>query len=75
MVDLATKLAAALLLKRGEITLAEIEALPLVDDERAAMRVASHLREMFDTCSRQREMFGADNGGYEEVISLRSHHR
>ncbi len=72
MMDVATKLAAALLLKRGEISLSDIEALPLVDDEQEARRVASQLSEIFDTYRRQSQISGTDGTPDEEVIVLRS---
>ena len=71
MNDLVTKLAAALLLKRGEITISDIEALPLVEDERQAMHIADRLAEMFATYRQQRRIGRAGHGSsYEDVIIL-----
>jgi hypothetical protein len=71
MTSLATKLAAVLLLKRGEITISDIEALPLVDDERQALLIADELAEMFKACCQQRRSraVGAESS-YDEVITL-----
>jgi len=71
MSTLATKLAAALLLKRGEIAVSDIEALPLVEDARQAMLIADQLTEMFSTYRQQRQIRSTDlGGGYEDVIVL-----
>lgn len=71
MSDLATKLAAALLLRRGEITISDIEALPLVQDEREAMEIAERLAEIFSTSRQQRRTDGTGQGAsYEDVITL-----
>jgi hypothetical protein len=71
MSDLATKLAAALLLKRGEIAVSDIEALPLVEDEQQAMQIADRLAEMFSTYRQQRRIHSDGHGtGYEDIIAL-----
>ena len=43
-----TRLATALLLKRGEISIGEIRALPLVEDEYFALAIADALAQNFN---------------------------
>lgn len=73
MNNLATRLAAALFLKRGEISLSDIEALPFVEDEYEAANIARRLMEMFDTDMRRRRLGGSTRASdWEEVIVLRA---
>lgn len=46
--EITLKMAAALLLKEGKLTLSEIEALPFVDSEKLAQAIALSLYNRFD---------------------------
>ena len=64
-----TKLAATLLVKCGEITFAEIEALPFVDSEDDALLIVDALRRKFDVEFYDREIEGT-LFDYDSVIRL-----
>lgn len=66
------KLATALLLNEGQISISDIEALPLVEDEQMAYDIARYLADRFDTYASQREISGAAGFSWEEVLVLRS---
>ncbi len=66
------KLATALLLNEGQISISDIEALPLVENEQMAYHIARHLADRFDTYTSQRETGGATGFSWEEVLVLRS---
>lgn len=69
----AIKLATAILLTEGEISLTDIEALPFVEDRELAREIAESLRRRFDTNTAQRRISGASGAaGLEDVIVLRS---
>ena len=63
------RLAAALLLKRGEISLGEIRALPLVEDEDFALAIAEALKQQFDVERYERHVGGA-MPLYDDVIQI-----
>ena len=64
-----TKLAAALLVKFGEITFAEINALPFVDSEDEALLIVDILRRKFDVEFYDRKIEGT-LFDYDSVIRL-----
>jgi len=68
----ATKLAAALLLLDGQISVADIAAFPFVDEEAMALAVARKLMESFDTYTTQRQVLATDSSApiVEDVIVL-----
>ena len=66
---IAMRLAAALLLKRGELSLEEIKALPLVDDEDFAIMVANILAARFNA-ERYERSLGKSASQFEDVIRL-----
>lgn len=51
--SLATRIAAAILLKDKEISVSEIRALPFVESDEEAMVIAKQLSQMFDVEVRQ----------------------
>ena len=59
---LTLKLAEALLLYKGEISVRDIEAIPLLDDIREAEMIARHLRSKFKTTQRG-ELIKLEGGG------------
>src|SRR6266480_4225874 len=66
-------LAAALLLKEGEISISDIEAIPFVEGERAALAIAARLTHRFDTYTKRRRVSAASGpGAWEDVIVLRA---
>lgn len=67
-----TRMASAILLHRGEITISDIRALPLIGDEsiETTEYIASILVNSFDAERFQRRTHES-NIGWEEVISLR----
>ncbi len=72
MVDysmIPTRLAAALLLQRGEISFGEIKALPLVEDEGFALAVADVLAHHFEV-ERYERPIGRSTSQFEDVIRL-----
>ena len=64
-----TRLAAALLLDRGEISLGEIRALPLVEDESVALAIADLLAQNFKV-ERSERRVGQSVSQFEDVIRL-----
>ena len=66
-----TRLAAALLLARGEISFAEIRALPLVEDERFALAIADILAQRFKV-ERSERRVDQSTSQFEDVIRLLS---
>ena len=64
-----TRLAAALLLDRGEISLGEIRALPLVEDEDFALAIADILAYKFKVERYERQV-GRSASQFEDVIRL-----
>ena len=64
-----TRLAAALLLKRGEISLGEIRALPLVDDKDFALAIADVLAQNFEV-ERYERYVGQSASQFDDVIRL-----
>ena len=72
MVDystVATRLAAALLNAQGEISLAEIRALPLVDDDDVALAIADILARDFELTRYERRATRLPTG-VEDVLRL-----
>jgi hypothetical protein len=69
--DIATRLAAALLLQDGRLSLSEIEALPFVEGYEDALTIARRLLQAFDAEETQRHVPGSQ-GVWETVIELRS---
>lgn len=76
MSDIAncTRMAGAILLHRGEITISDIKALPLVEDEDivSVEYIASLLLNSFDAERFQRRTHSSGIGSWEEVIVLKS---
>ena len=64
------RLATALLLKHGEISLGEIRALPLVEDEQAVLAIADLLAHNFHVTRVGRWDRGAPPTRFEDVIRL-----
>ena len=64
-----TRLAAALLLQRGEISLGEIRALPLVEDEDFALAIADVLAHNFEVEFYERYV-GQSSSQLDDVIRL-----
>ncbi len=64
------RLATALLLKHGEISLGEIRALPLVEDEQAVLAIADLLAHNFHVTRFGRWDRGAPPTRFEDVIRL-----
>ena len=65
-----TRLAAAILLEHGEISLGEIGALPLVEDERSVLAIADLLAHNFAITRFGRWEDGAPSSRFEDVIRL-----
>ena len=68
-VDIPIRLATALLIQKGEISIGEITALPLVDDREVAIAIARILSRNFGVKRSERETGDFPNS-YDEVISL-----
>jgi len=68
--EVSTRIAAALLLKHGELSLSDIEALPFVEDEEMALAIVGRLRSLLNAEPRQRRIPGT-NGAWEMVIELK----
>ena len=64
-----TRLATALLLKRGEISLGEIKALPLVESEDFALAIADVLAQNFEVEYYERYI-GQPISRFDDVIRL-----
>ena len=67
--SIATRLAATLLTTRGEISIADIRALPLVDDNAVAASIADILARDFELERYQRRVTGLPSG-VEDVLRL-----
>lgn len=67
--EIPTRLAAALLLKRGEISLTEIEALPLVDNVDFALAIADVLAQSYRV-TRYERVVDQSPSQFEDVIRL-----
>ena len=67
--NIPLRLATALLLKRGEISLGEIRALPLVEDEDFALAIAEALKQQFDG-ERYERRVGGSVSPYDDVIQI-----
>ena len=65
-----TRLAAAILVKHGEISLGEIRALPLVEDEQYVLAIADLLAHNFPVIRFGRWEDGAPASRFEDVIRL-----
>lgn len=68
--SLSTKIAALLLVQRGEITLADIQALPFVDSPERAAAIAARLAAAFPVHTYQRKRSASDATSWDEVIRL-----
>ena len=66
---IATRLAATILESRGEISLAEIRALPLVDDDDVALAIADILARDYDVERHERRL-RRSLAGVEDVLRL-----
>lgn len=64
-----TRLASALLLGRGEISLGEIRALPLVEDQEFALAIADILARKFKV-ERYERQIGRSASEFEDVLRL-----
>jgi hypothetical protein len=72
MNEAAFRLAAALLLHEGEISVSHIEALPLVKGRSEAWSIARELQKRFPTYATSRHRPGVTGlGTWEHVIALR----
>ena len=67
--EISVRLAEALLLKNGEISLPEIRALPMVDDEIQVLFIADSLIKKFEV-SRSERPSGAHSSNSEETLRL-----
>ena len=67
---IALKLAEALLLYKGEISIKDIEAIPLLDDIRDAELIARYLRSKFKTKLTALRTHGEEIDSWEELIKL-----
>lgn len=67
---LALKLAEALLLYKGEVSIKDIEAMPFLDDPTYAELIANYLRAKFKTQISAKRTQGEEGGGWEELITL-----
>lgn len=67
---LALKLAEALLLHRGEISMTEIEAIPFLTDHKDAELIANYLRAKFKTRVSTERNRGEKASPWEELITL-----
>ena len=65
-----TRLAAALLLKHGEISVGEIRALPLVEDEKSVSAITELLARRFQVIRFGRWASDAPPTRFDEVIRL-----
>jgi hypothetical protein len=73
MHTLSTRIAAALLLQKGEITLKDIEAIPFVDSHETAFAIAARLARNFDVETLQVSR-GRENSldPWDDVIRLKT---
>lgn len=69
----STRIAALLLLDRGQITLRDLEALPFVEDQETALAIAARLARTFDVETYQTSR-GRENtlDPWDYVIRLRT---
>jgi len=67
---IALKLAEALLLYKGEISIEDIKVLPFLDDPRNADLIAKYLRSKFKTKSSVVKISQGNMNTWEEVIEL-----
>lgn len=67
---IALKLAEALLLYKGEISIRDIEAIPLLDDIRDAELIARHLKSKFKTKLITLRTHREEINSWEELIKL-----
>lgn len=65
-----TRLAAALLLKHGEISFGEIRALPFVEDEQSVLAIADLLAQKYEVTRLSRWDNDASSTRFEDVIRL-----
>ena len=65
-----TRLAAAILVEHGEISLGEIRALPLVEDQRSVLAIADLFVHNFPVARCGRWEDGAPSYRFEHVIRL-----
>ena len=67
--DLSSRLAAALLVRQGELSIVDIRALPFVDDDETAALIADDLGRIFNVDIVQRR--SPVGFGWEDVLQLR----
>lgn len=72
-IRISSRIAGAILLHKGEITLTEISALPFVEDHQTAQEIAAILFRLFDVEKHQRKTSEYDVSFWEEVIKLKKH--
>ena len=65
-----TRLAAALLLKHGEISFGEIRALPFVEDEQSVLAIADLLAHKYEVTRLRRWEDDAPSTRFKDVIRL-----
>ena len=70
---LALKVAEAILIYRGQISLEDIKAMPFLDDNQSAELIANHLKAKFNTKSCMINCQGGNFNDLEELIILNSH--
>lgn len=67
---IALRLAEALLLNKGEISIKDIEAIPFLDDPKDAELIASYLQRKFKTKIFTHKITEEEISGWEELIKL-----
>lgn len=67
---LALKLAEALLLYKGELSIRDIEAIPFLEDPKDAELIAMYLRTKFKTRISTLKTQQQEISGWEELITL-----
>lgn len=67
---LALKLAEALLLYKGKLSIKDIEAIPFLDNPTYAELIVNYLRAKFKTQISAKRIQEKEGGGWEESITL-----
>jgi len=70
METLALRLAEALLLYKGELSIRDIEALPFLEDPKDAELIAMYLRNKFKARISTLKSQQQEIGGWEDLITL-----
>lgn len=69
LIYISTKLAAALLVQKGELSIPEIRALPFVENDEAVLFIIKRLTNNFEVKRYQRRIV-KNQEGWEDIISL-----